>query len=126
MTRQLTRGEEHAFDRSVDLVAEEDDEAARHGTQEVQGDHPPHSHTCAGAQQEQSCHHFSSFNKLRIRLFKPPNRRSTFSLNAEWRGEAALLQVVLVASLDHHTVQGGRLQVRESHQVGLAAQVVDA
>lgn len=126
MTRQLTRGEEHAFDGSVDLVEEEHaDEADPHGTHEVQDDHPPHRHTCPGAQQEQRCRHFSPLNALKTRLPKPSDRRFTFSLNAQRSGEAALLQEVRVASLDRHTVPGPRLQARQGHQVGLAAQVPD-
>lgn len=69
--------------------------------------------------------HFSPLNALITRLLKPSNRHFTFSLNAPWRGEAALLQVVLVASLDRHTVPGPRLQVRQGHQVGIPAQVPD-
>lgn len=126
VTRQLTRGEERAFDGFVDLVDEEHGaEADPHETHGVQDDHPPHGRTCgAGARHEQRRRHVRSFNTFISRLAKPSNRHFTFRLNAEWRGEVALLQEVLVASLDLHTVPGPRLQGRQSHQVGTAVQVL--
>lgn len=62
MTRQLTGREEHGIDKLVGLVEEEPEEEAGHrGTQEVQDNQPPGSHTCAGAQEEQRCHQVRSY-----------------------------------------------------------------
>lgn len=62
VTRQLAPGEEHGLHTLVGLVGDEHEEAAaQHGAQEAEDNQPPHSHTCAGAE-EQSCRHLSSYS----------------------------------------------------------------